>query len=471
MKNRRNTTPVAPDAIGASLAVVDWAATPDRLRTDRNGFVQQMLVLSLLYEEILMPDELLVLSDPISNWFSDKEGRAIWDALAEVRSMTVLTHPLKAYVDESHRELADRYPMDARAAHISTYGTKENKKWFAADVHRAFYSHVQAGILRNDLRTRAVGVRKELEIMPRFVKLLTKILTKQQYQPWLENTFPSLDPADCARFARYVVEPDRLMRDLRESGMAPHSIQQGASALFNRSLAFQAADLFREADRSALHQIIQSAMYAPFCAREDAIGRFGGLVRALPGPRPKREQDIENSDLVHVTAHVNMPLYLPDVKSAQDLVRFANVVADVRMTPAGQRLRRSIGHLGDSMSFDQQKECWSAVASELAMRVANPGSHSISIYKILGEAAAAGVLLHSANEAFAEKPDFLHALLDGSKGGLEHGAAGLAIAAFHKLWSLTSAHSKLQKSYLAFENAVDFRCTSATDMDEDEDND
>src|SRR5437867_3753046 len=107
--------PGAPTPRPRSVALTDWTADVDHLRADRDAIIYQLLILSLLYDEILVQDELLVLSDPLAEGFGQGEGKRIWEEVLDVGSFVILQLPISAYRTDDLKEYAQNHPIEARA--------------------------------------------------------------------------------------------------------------------------------------------------------------------------------------------------------------------------------------------------------------------------------------------------------------------------------------------------------------------
>ena len=78
---------------------------------------------------------------------------------------------------------------------------------------------------------------------------------------------------------------------LEQAGRDPVVIHEpDGRPIFNRSLAYQATDLFHSAQAAAMRSLIQTTFAAPFVSREHAAGRYSAFLRELPLASP---QDLE----------------------------------------------------------------------------------------------------------------------------------------------------------------------------------
>src|SRR6266849_6905777 len=72
----------------------------------RDEFLSDLILLSLLYDEVLVSDNDLLSSRHIATWFSGEEKFRLLEALIDVGALRVLKRPLEAYPDETQRTLA-----------------------------------------------------------------------------------------------------------------------------------------------------------------------------------------------------------------------------------------------------------------------------------------------------------------------------------------------------------------------------
>ncbi|MBZ0131710.1 hypothetical protein [Candidatus Methylomirabilis sp.] len=447
----------------SSIVLTDWAADVDHLRADQDAVIYQLLILSLLYDQILIQDELLVLSDPLAAWFGRGEGQRIWDEALDVGSLVILRHPLSAYPTAELKEYAHQHPLHARAEYLHRFGAKDEHPFNPTPIQRAFYSIVEASLSRDTGRTREVGALRRTEIMPRFAATLESVLRNPNL-PWFKATFPALEQEDVRHFQEYVVEPAHLVNELVSRGVTFNMVPDGSGQpTLNRALAYQAASLFPPATETAFRQLIQSVFALPFCWRENAVGRYGGILKAVP-PALSRSSTPRTLDgpSVIVDAHVNVPLAMPRLEPG-----FAKAIGEVRDSPAGKHLREAVARLGKSLTFDEQKARWAAVAEELAKRVATPCEFGVSLDSVvhrLIEGALTGAIVHQALESNANEHDFLLSTTGLLAGGL-HATCGIMLDSLRDLWKVETAAGDL---CARLEDSVEFRCTWIPEPEESE---
>lgn len=437
----------------SSIVLTDWAADVDHLRADRHGVIYQLLLLSLLYDQVLLQDELLVLSNALAEWFGQRDGQRIWNEVLDVGSLVILRHPISEYPTKDLKEYAQEHPLHARAKYIEEFGAKDDQHFQPAPIQKAFYSSIEMSLARDTRASREVGALRKMEIMPRFATTLDSVL-RHPNVPWFKATFPALSPNDVAQFHKYVGNPSLLVKELARKGATFNVVPDPkGQPTFNRALAYQAAGLFSATKEAAFRRLIQSAFALPFCWREDAVGRYGGILNAVP-PRMIRATGRRRRDSGSVTveAHVNIPLPMPKLEPG-----FAKAIGRVRESSAGRHLRETVARLGRSLSFEQQKACWAAVAEELATSIAAPFHFGVSLDSIgcrLVEGALIGAVVHQALESQANQHEFLISPV-GLLAGEAHAACGIVFDAIRDLWKVEMARADLRTR---LEGSVEFRC-------------
>jgi hypothetical protein len=454
--------PIAPRP--KSVVLTDWAVEVDHLRANRDNFVYQLLLLSLLYDEVLIQDEALVLSDTLAHWFGESDGREIWEELLDIGSLVVLKHPLFAYPTDELRENAQNHPIEARAKYIERFGTKGDQQFKVSDIQARLYSNIEWCLKHKRTPAREVGANRGIDIMPLFSRALWTVLSEGGYAAWIESNFPTLRAQDVSRFLKLISDPEGLVKSLEKKGVLRNIVRdQNGQPVLNRSLAYQAASLFPLTQKTKFQQIIQSAFAMPFCWRERAIGRYGGVLKAIPPrstqPVPDRKRTRRHSAkqaIAIVEAHVNVPIAMPSLRRG-----FGKAIVDVRESVVGKELRDAVSRMGQSITFDEQKYRWQAVAEELATKVMGPIAFGVSIDAVkhkLIDGVVTGAIVHNFAEYFAAKYDFLTSLasLAGPAMGAGHAAAGIAYDSLSNLWKTTRS---VQDLCSKLENAIDFRCT------------
>src|SRR3990172_615439 len=93
-----------PETLPSAVVLTDWGANVD-LRgqnkdavQDKDAVLYDLMLLSLLYDDVYNQDEVFALSDTLAKWFPSGSQCDLLRKLLEFGSVTVLTHPLSAYL-------------------------------------------------------------------------------------------------------------------------------------------------------------------------------------------------------------------------------------------------------------------------------------------------------------------------------------------------------------------------------------
>ena len=248
------------------------------------------------------------------------------------------------------------------------------------------------------------------------------ILSNSANTTWLNTHFAGLNAADLDRFINYSTSPMEAVQSLEAKGHEVKYIDDCGKPIFNRSLAYQATQLFEDRAAGLLKQLIQSAFAAPFCWREQALGHYGGLVQPIPIPND-RSAGGNDQALVEVQAEVTLPLPLPSLSPG-----FSSLLASVRESGAGAELRRAMAQPPTDVTFETQRRAWIAVADELSRSAIASSIAAVSIHKIgekVVESAAVGALLHSAVDSLSGGGFHLSSMLSGGSYGIGDALGGL----------------------------------------------
>jgi hypothetical protein len=344
-----------------TLILTDWGANFDGLYHDPKILLYELLLLSLLYDEILIQDEVFVLSNKLSNWFSKSESILILRKLFELNTIVVLKHPIKAYPDKL-KELAIKNPIEARSLYIQFYGSNSGKSFIPTQTQKKFYSEIELCLNFNKRANRFVGSTYNFDIMSAFSNMLHDILSKDEYSKWLKLAFPGITQKVAAELVGYIENPQNAYtKVIQKNSNAKILFGSDDKPIFNRSFGFQIADLYKPANSNSIKHLIQTTFAAPFCWREQAVGRYSGVLKESLWESNKLFQNFDEKERrVSVEAHVEIPMNLPDLTH-----NFPEIIQKVRNSDAGKELRKSIRSLGKDIEFKNQIECWKAVAAEL----------------------------------------------------------------------------------------------------------
>lgn len=447
-----------PSSTSESLVLTDWAADQKNLGNSPKAVLYKLLLLSLLYDKILIQDELFALSPRMARWFSTGEYSELLRKCFDLGTLVVLKHPLSAYPTDELKELSVHAPTLARAKYVQKFGTREEYVFEPSPRQVGLCLIIDSCLQNHPKAQRPVGSLKKRDIRPIFANILKEVLSSKHHTKWRHAAFRGITDVMAEEFVGFIEEPGRAVARFRETRRDPVTLMgSGGKPIFNRSLAYQAASLYPPRQANAMKRLVQTTFAAPFCWRENAAGSYSGSLRELlwiqsGSPTELRELgEVEREEeVVSLEAQVDTTIALPDLTSD-----FVKAIVHVRNSDAGKKLRWSIRQLGHDIGFLSQKEAWREVADELAGAVIQPKpidirTAAIRIGKrtVLGSVAKGSIYVSRGEEI--NIPTVLGA-------AFLSGALGVA---FDHGYEVLRNDLKKQKIRQQLEQAVQFRCTS-----------
>ncbi len=438
-----------------SIILTDWGADCESLGQSPEAVLYELLLLSLLYDNILIQDEVFALSNRMARWFLKDDYREMLTKCFELGTVVVLSHPLAAYPTDDLKELSQKTPILARAEYIQKFGTRGQDVFNPNQHQLAFYQMIDSFLLNHSKAQRPVGSLKNVDIMATFASILKDLLCSPRYSKWLKTAFRGITDDMKKDFLHFIEQPESVIERLKSANREYKAlIGQDATPVFNRSLAFQATSLYPPQQAKAMQRLVQTTFAAPFSWREDAAGRYSRSLRELlwmpSGFASEVEESAHVDNIVSVEAHVDTSVGLPDLRTD-----FVEAITSARNSESGKKLRTAVRRVGSEASFHTQKIAWIEMANELAGAVTKRKRIDIRTALIkLGKemflgSVASGVLSSATGEPIAIPTVLAHAFLTGSLGLLfGHGYEVLRCDLEHQeiRWKL--------------EQAVEFRCTS-----------
>lgn len=343
-----------------SLLMTDWAANARSIAKDAKTFIYELVLLSLVYDEILIQDEVFALSEKLSGWMENEENFRQLQSCFSVGCIHILTHPKNGFRSKKLQDLSEYNPIKARANHIAKYSSYEDRPFKPTDQQKRFYNKIDTLIsCSNDIR-RPVGIKNRLNFRLHFPKILQEVLCNGLYRNWISKSFVHITREMAADFIDFIDKPEKalgkLPPDMRQS-------DQNKDVIFSRSLGYRLARYFYPPkERKAIQRLIQTAFAAPFCENEDASGRYDRNLKELIWSPREMESTLfdENENVCSLQAHVQVPLNLPSLGD-----NLSEIISEVRNSPEGLSLRRAMKE-HDFNSFEKQRLAWQAVADKLA---------------------------------------------------------------------------------------------------------
>lgn len=439
MDSNANKELIRPD----SIVLTDWGAFASVYQSPEM-LVSDLMVLSLLYEEILIQDEVFVLSELMPAWFANREGSNLLVKILDLDSVVLLrwkSYPNDISVDP------ELYPLLARAEYHQKYSTQGDQLFVPNQEKKAFYKKVEYSLLNRQSSMRERGAKNPLDVNSSFLEIITDLLSKDIYNAWMSSLFPSITEQIKDEFLYFIENPNIAVDEIQKYGCDVRTVINRGIPVFNRSLGFQISKLYESEVTNSMQRLIQSAYAIPLCESEKAVGRYGILLKEVPWHSSKEvAQQQMSEDKVSVEVEFNTELSLPDLFSD-----FPKVINLVRKSEAGIALREAMREAGSDIDFSNMRNHWNAVANELA-RFADPKKKMAAKTTALriGEKIFTGTVLGEVgNMAFGNLPvPGLGAML----------GAGVGLAFDHG-YNLMKKEIQHQKTREQIERLVDFRCS------------
>lgn len=443
-----------PTSETSRVVLTDWAADTESIAVSPDALLYELLILSLLYDEVLVADEAFVLSQRLTSWFGSHEDFQRLRCCFGLGTIKILAHPLKAYPTAELMDQADRQPFSARSTYIEKYSSRGELPFRPSEAQRRFSQRLDLVVSDFPDLMKPIDEARFVDFRIDFARTLREILSNPIYGKWISSAFGKLSPQLIATVVSAIQDPERALQHLPgEECQAPPG-----DTSFTRSLAFRLSRRFRLRERRAFQHLVQSCFAAPFAASLGGIGRYGPNLRELLWI-PERERFLkEDSEPIYsLEAAVTVPVRLPDVDSALiDTVRF------VRESPEGVELRAATMEMGANCDFKRQEAAWRSVAELFALRANCTREFSLRLAALsIGKDVLTGAVIDGLwSAASASIPR-----IPGSIAGAV-GASCVGLAGGH-LIALMKQDLQRQKLRLDLESCVRFRCTQVDFWKED----
>jgi hypothetical protein len=342
------------------IILTSWSANgiPGPATNNRADFLWYLALLCLLYDDVLIPDEQLVVGAKLPQWFAKEPGPFL--RLLETGGLRVLTQAERAYLDDDLLELSRSEPLAARAEHIQRHLTHGPRPFQPRPRQRVLYQQLDGVLAANPESSEAVSAGSD--IWETFATQFRSVLVDSR--DWWRGTYPGLTLRTVDQYVGFIDDRARALARIKDIVGAPLPIiDRDGRIAFNRSFGERIASTYPRAESVALIELIESTFAAVFTDREFAAGTYGpGLREIILAPsQPKLQPDSVDAPVI-VEALPSLSLRLPITPG----VRVMDAVARVRADPAGVELRRVVRDAGSDPGFVAQRAAWLAVAERLA---------------------------------------------------------------------------------------------------------
>lgn len=206
-----------------SVVLVDWSRHNEPTAHSRNSLLYELMLLSLLYDEVLVQDEILVCSKNMARWFSEPESFRLFEELFAVAGIVLLKRPLEKYPPEL-QESAQKKPVTVRSEYLEQFSVgNDGKQLRFTNEQRIFQTRLEACLLASPSAHRDAGSKSALreDLMQSFGSLLSTVLTDERYSKWRRRRFPGFSPRMAQDFLAFVRDPAAASRRILEKGQQP----------------------------------------------------------------------------------------------------------------------------------------------------------------------------------------------------------------------------------------------------------
>lgn len=423
-----------------SIIMSDWGAygniynTPEKLVTD-------IIILSLLYDEVLIQDEVFVLSDLMPKWFERAEGNDLLAKIFELDSIVLLgwkSYPSEIKTDYKH------HPMFARAEYHEKFSTRGDSIFIASESNKDFYKKIEYFLTIRKSAIRDRGAKCSFDVNKSFCKVFTELLSKEVYKPWLSSVFPEISSGIKDQFLNFAHNPNFGITELIKAGK---EVKSHNDPVFNRSLGFQLSTFYKDEIKYSIQRLIQSAYAIPLCESEEAVGKYGYQLKEVPWFSSEETAYSHISEKkVTVEAEANTNLSIPSIISD-----FPQTINSIRQSDAGKALRYAMREIGNDTNFTRITHCWEGVAEELASCVDIKEKKSARTTALrIGEKIITGTVIGELSSMVFTNihTPYIGALL----------GTGIGLSFDHGL-ELMKYEIQRQKNRQLIESLIEFRCS------------
>src|SRR5437879_4153163 len=177
-----------------SIVLLDWARHNEPTGSTSKYLIYVLMLLSLRYDEVLVPDEICVAGHKMTRWFGRSVNFRLLEELFDACGLVVRKRPLRRYPTDL-QEMASSKPISARREHLRRFAvTNDGDPIEFTDSQVKFHKKFEAFLVGSDNRHREAGARSsgQRDIMDAFGHLLGTVLTDARYHKWREKRFHAI---------------------------------------------------------------------------------------------------------------------------------------------------------------------------------------------------------------------------------------------------------------------------------------
>jgi hypothetical protein len=231
--------------------------------------IPELVVFSLLYDEVLIREEDLLTNRSIIALLSDDAVFSIFEELLAAGIVRLLRLPLQNY-PPGRRYDPVRLPISARAEEHELRRTYRGRPWKPTANEWRFFARLDEVVVHNPASSRF-----HTDFAPRnlFADELAEVLeNRHAYRLRFHPVFRYIPSETADSLIRFCREPGSWLRFLHDAGITNPIV--GPDGGFYRSAAYQCFELL-PAPRST-RRLVESVYAATYCDREQSDGRYGG---------------------------------------------------------------------------------------------------------------------------------------------------------------------------------------------------
>jgi len=270
------------------IIMMDWTRHNEVSARSPEEFVWHQVICALIHDEVAAPDEILVMSKRLPDWFKDKEKLQIFYEVLDFVGLTALKRPLEAYPEEL-RDYASRKPINGRRDHliagsVDNNGDRIKLKSFS-DKDLRFHDSLDAYFMEhsNSHRFASRGTPGSDHLFDRFRKLLLDVLKLPEWEDELDLIFRGeVSEADKMGFIRLVEDPELAVAHINAAEEGKGDCLRTEPLRFTTAIAQAVAKTFGKPTSTRLSDLIETVFQRPYCDREGAAARMGKYLHPLP---------------------------------------------------------------------------------------------------------------------------------------------------------------------------------------------
>lgn len=324
----------------------------------------ELLVYSLLYDEVLIREEDLLTNHHIVRLLDEPTERRIFEELLAEGLVKLLRLPPEAY-PSGRKYDPERLPISARVEEHKLRRSYKGKPWRPTSKDWRVFCSLDRIIVDHPGASRFHAPFPPGNL---FAEQLAELLDKRRdYRLNANPSFRRLDPGTADKFIKLCREPEAWQRFLKDASAT--NIISGPDGGFYRSAAYQCSYLLPTP--RPIQRLVESVYAATYCDREGAEGRYGGSdLIELPY---RYASENERGDAVDTITRIEI---VPTSATASIVVcpGIAAALARTRQSTAFEHLQRAIDQLGsaDANLFPTEsafRDAWYQICAEYTEQV------------------------------------------------------------------------------------------------------